>query len=166
MLHSPRVQMSSALPVSDCHSVEFVDLGLILSSMYLRVALLCCIWFQIFITPMLINLLFMFPSIFSRLLKLVNLLFNEPGFGDQFGHLHVGMKSLWACSCSLQLHSSPGSLLCLNSRLVCCSTKHSVEVCKFLAFLAAIGRIAPQGTRSNLSTNSTLVCVYLFCQSH
>jgi hypothetical protein len=32
--------------------------------------------------------------------------------------------------------------------------------------LAAIGRIAPQGTRSNLSTNSTLVCVYLFCQSH
>lgn len=93
-----------------------------------------------------------FPSIFTRLHKHASQSFNEQGFGDQFRHLLVVTKSLWACSCSLQLHSSPGSLLCLNSRLVCCSTKHSVEVCKFLAFLVAIGRIALQGTRSDLST--------------
>uniref|UniRef100_A0A2C9UEN4 Uncharacterized protein n=1 Tax=Manihot esculenta TaxID=3983 RepID=A0A2C9UEN4_MANES len=66
------------------------------------------------------------------------------------------MRLSWACFCSLQLHSSPGSLLFLNSRLVCYSTKHLAEVCKFHVFLVVKGRIDLLGTKSNIA-RSTVV---------
>ncbi|KAJ6704704.1 LYST-INTERACTING PROTEIN LIP5 DOPAMINE RESPONSIVE PROTEIN DRG-1 [Salix purpurea] len=74
--------------------------------------------------PCIINLIFMFPLIFYQIAQACKPVVHRAGF--------------W------------GSIRTLARGLECCSTKHSVEACKFLAFLAAIGRTALQGTRKKL----------------
>lgn len=103
-------------------------------------------------------LLFLFLLDWTRLRKLVSLLFKNLDFGVQFGRLLVVTRLSWVCFCSLQLHSWPGFLLFLNFRPVCSLTKHSAEVYRFLVFLGDNRRIVHHATRSDLTESKIFVC--------
>ncbi|KAG5566203.1 hypothetical protein RHGRI_001966 [Rhododendron griersonianum] len=101
----------------------------------------------LFLLVYMLNFCSIFPS--SRLLKLASLLYIDLGSGHQFVPSLAAMKLSWDCSFSPLLHFLPGFLLSRNFRLVCCSTKHLVEVYRFRVFSVAKGRIVLLVTRTS-----------------
>lgn len=66
------------------------------------------------------------------------------------------MRLSWVCFCLLLLLFWRGFLLFRNFKPVCCSTKRSAEVCKFLVFLEAKGRNALLAARNSLSSEGVI----------